>query len=187
MIKKAFIDWWKSVKKKDTYAIYCLASSEAWYQFEFGRYFQQKYCNSAKSVNDIIAEKDKVDITINGVQIECKMIWNNKNIRQAVESVIVDGRSIKRSPNGGYLALFIAFSNRHIDDSLQRTSYGNTCLGLPLQPDNKSDDFVKFAKNIWKEISREIKSKLKLKFKPLLLPKIEEQGLWQAAALWKVK
>lgn len=184
LIEKAFIEWWNRLKKQDTRAICSLASSEAWYQFEFGKYFQLKYCGKYMT-NDIYIEKNKVDITINGIQIECKMIWNNKNILDAVEGVIEDGKSIKASRKGGYLVLFMAFSKKYPNAEFP-PSYGNTCHGWKLQPTSKDDDFTIFSENIWKSIKLEIKTRLKLRHNPFLMPKIETNYFWHSAVIWKV-
>jgi hypothetical protein len=187
MIEKAFINWWRSTKPSDVMAVNSLASSEAWYQFEFGKFLQKHFWKQKDWASELYLEKDKVDIIVNGIQIECKMIWNNKNIWNAVVSIIKDGKSVRSSRKGGYLALFMAFSNKHFNSGLLPPSYTNTCHGLALQTANKSDDFIEFSKGIWKLIRHEIRTRLKLKYNPKLIQKYKSKDSWCAAVLWKVK
>lgn len=186
MIKRAFVEWWNGLNRTDIEAVNSLAASEAWYQFEFGKFLQKRFWKTKDWSSELYLEKDKVDITVNGIQIEFKMIWNNKNIWSAVESIIKDGKTIRSSRKGGYLALFMAFSNKHSCEGLP-TSYTNTSYGLLLQPLTRKDDFTTLSRKIWVSISSKIKNRLRLRYIPSPMSKYENHRSTCAAVLWKVK
>lgn len=184
MIQKAFVTWWNGLNFKDSKTICELASSEAWYQFEFGKYYATKYSDK------ILLENHKRDIIINDIQIECKMITNNKNIKDTINKIIKDGKRIKENKKGGYLALFIAFfnKNKYPDESMR--FYPNTCSGWKLQPNNRYEAFADVSDSLWKLMEDEIRNKLKLNHNPKILlknMKYMKNTFWHGTVLWKVK
>ena len=185
-VEEEFRLWWNGLDSCDVMAVNALAAGEAWYQFDFGRYFRKRAWD-AQCNTTIRLEVDKIDITIGTTGLEFKMLWNNKNLYKAANSIVRDIEKLKKSRNAGYAVLLWAFYNRHVsENNLKSSTFLWKTNNVHLQP-NKTDDFPKFAQRLAASVVEYVGRKaITNRPAPTPMLKYSENDAWLAATLWRV-
>ena len=201
-VETTFKDWWGALADQDVLDLHSLASDERWFQFDFARRLVRETravrpkwrvrCEAGLGQPDIRITDEASRAPLPPLEIECKVIWNNKNIWASTDSAIYDARRLAARGAPGYLMLLVAFYNRHDPANGLNSAFcwskraTRVHPARRIQPLTPNDPFPPFAAELWKYVTDHIQRECGLGPVPRLSMKYEGWDAWVGGLLWEV-